>query len=141
MFGVMMAELDASFPISSDTKLKKRIAQSEHEMKQINAVPKNCSKCHQALPVTTCIDCGGISLCSNCDKVMHTTSGKSKKQHRISDLSSPHTNAGEENGIAEGKLIDFDAQDEDSFASLVEAKPSSFLLVDGSEKLQVGHNL
>ena len=133
----MMAELDTSFPKSGDGKQKKNISRREQELKFTNTEVGSCSRCQEMLPVYTCVDCGSINLCNDCDRIMHNGSGKNKKQHRITDLFSSHCKETKENGIAEGKLIDFDQCDEDDFAFAFEAKPTSFLLVDGSEKLQV----
>lgn len=135
-----MAEVDTSFPKAEDGNLKK-LSLAEQDVKNATTEASNCSKCHKMLPVCVCVDCGGISLCNNCNRMVHQNSGEGKKRHRISNLFPSHCDDTKENGIAEGKLIDFDQCDDDDFATLFDAKPTSFLLVDGSERLQVGHCL
>ena len=135
----MMAEFDASFPKPEDTRLRKNFPPVDQETNKLKSEQHKCNKCHQMPPVCICIDCGGISLCKACDKMMHKSSGKSKKRHRTRDLPSPQLDGAEENGFAEGKLIDFDLNEVDDIKCFSEAKPTSFLLVDGSEKLQVGN--
>lgn len=131
----MMAELDASFPKSDETKLRKNFPQPNGTGHLSEAEQRRCGKCNQMPPVCICVDCGGLSLCSECDMMLHKgSSGKSRRRHRTKDLFS-HIDDGNENGIAEARLIDFDTCDGNE--SLSAAKTTSFLLVDGSEKLQV----
>lgn len=133
----MMAELDASFPKAEENKLKKKFPFSDSEAGIVNIEQRQCAKCFRVPPVCICIDCGGIILCKECDKMIHKgASGKNKKRHRTKDLSS-HLDDARENGIVEEKLIDFDRDDGVEVACSVESKPTSFLLVDGSERLQV----
>ena len=136
-----MAEVDASFPKAEDGNLK-IFFPDEQDAKNTTTDQSNCSRCHKMVPVCVCVDCGGISLCNNCNRTVHQGSGESKKRHRINGLFPSHCDDTKANGIAEGKLIDFDQyDDDDDFATLFDAQPTSFLLVDGSERLQVGHYL
>ena len=140
----MMAEFDdESFSKTETTKMKKS-SMAALVVDDMQQDPNKCEKCRQKPPVCICIDCGGISICKDCERAMHNSGGgsKNRKRHRTKDLSS--SKKGEQrqpNGIVEAKLIDFESTFDQEIKlknpSSSRAAQESFLLVDGSEKLQV----
>eukprot|EP00794_Sanderia_malayensis_P020377 gene20377-22386_t len=141
-----MAELTASLSkteakMADKARSKTKPSVADSQRNSATSGNKNCQKCQKKSALYVCYDCGDIYLCKDCNKTTHNTGSKahSRKKHKVNELSFEESTI---NGHIEPKLIDFEDTDElnnikQNGLDHGEITPESFLLVDGSENLQV----
>ncbi len=141
-----MAELDASYSKTEAKMADKARGKAKPPLLDISANSelidrKDCQKCKKKPSLYFCLDYGEVYLCKECNKMTHNAGSKSRKKHKVSELPSLPVLDAKINGVVEPKLIDFESTFElDNVVEngvLDEVTTESFLLVDGSENLQV----